>query len=291
MNSDSYFTIGKTHRVCQDYARHGEVSHHGKNIPYAIVSDGCSASPDSDIGARILTLSAIDHLTVFGGIHQIERIAPRVKEILHPLSKVLDTTFCGDATLLSLTTSGDMIKAYVAGDGVVAARKHDGTLSIIEFKLEPGPDGRSAPNYPSYLASPTRYANYIQSGYAKRRIPTWENGVLQTDITYPDPNVHNIDGNNYDYGIEFPTDTFAVVAIFSDGVESFKCETRPKFYEPVGMLEVVNELMTFKSLTGEFVTRRAQKFFRTFCPAHRWIHTDDVSMAAMTSQKCEDANC
>src|SRR5437868_4207156 len=53
MNSDCAFQIGAAHTVCQDYA----VAHSG--VPaYAILADGCSSSPDTDIGARLLVKAA-----------------------------------------------------------------------------------------------------------------------------------------------------------------------------------------------------------------------------------------
>ena len=46
--SDSYFKIGKTHLICQDYALHSE--------GHISLSDGCSSSPNTDIGSRLLCL-------------------------------------------------------------------------------------------------------------------------------------------------------------------------------------------------------------------------------------------
>jgi len=50
MNADSYFEIGSTHLVCQDYALSGLY----KDMCYGIVSDGCSSAENSEIGAQIL---------------------------------------------------------------------------------------------------------------------------------------------------------------------------------------------------------------------------------------------
>ena len=54
MNANSTFSIGKNHIVCEDYA----LAYTGPIITYAIVSDGCSSSPDVDFGARCLAMSA-----------------------------------------------------------------------------------------------------------------------------------------------------------------------------------------------------------------------------------------
>ena len=51
--SDYIFSIGKEHKVCEDY-----VIVDNEKIPMIIVSDGCSSSDFSDIGARLLSFNA-----------------------------------------------------------------------------------------------------------------------------------------------------------------------------------------------------------------------------------------
>ena len=58
MNADHHFWMGKTHNVCEDYAMSGTSG----GVSYAIVSDGCSSSPDTDFGARILARAALKHI-------------------------------------------------------------------------------------------------------------------------------------------------------------------------------------------------------------------------------------
>ena len=50
MFADCAFAAGRGHDVCQDYAAAGG----GADEPYAILADGCSTSPDTDVGARLL---------------------------------------------------------------------------------------------------------------------------------------------------------------------------------------------------------------------------------------------
>jgi hypothetical protein len=50
------------HRFCQDYVCQG-----WDPIPHLILADGCSATPDSDLGARLLVLNARHLLPRFVG--------------------------------------------------------------------------------------------------------------------------------------------------------------------------------------------------------------------------------
>ena len=65
INVDHYMTIGSSHQVCEDYIISGT-----EPFPYIILSDGCSSSKDTDIGARILAQCAKNYLTTFHNLHE-----------------------------------------------------------------------------------------------------------------------------------------------------------------------------------------------------------------------------
>ncbi len=65
MHADSVYVIGDGHQVCEDYARSGcfsdmWISEDGLRsaVHYALVSDGCSGSKDTDIGSRLIINAA-----------------------------------------------------------------------------------------------------------------------------------------------------------------------------------------------------------------------------------------
>ena len=49
IQTDTFLKIGKTHQVCEDYIITGD-----SPVKYNILSDGCSSSKDTEMGARIL---------------------------------------------------------------------------------------------------------------------------------------------------------------------------------------------------------------------------------------------
>ncbi|MBM3457554.1 MAG: protein phosphatase 2C domain-containing protein, partial [Armatimonadetes bacterium] len=52
MHADAAFRMGCTHSVCQDYAVALRATAAGG--PAILLADGCSSSPDTDVGARLL---------------------------------------------------------------------------------------------------------------------------------------------------------------------------------------------------------------------------------------------
>ena len=54
---DCAFRMGRTHLVCQDYAAVA-----AGEFPCVLLADGCSWSPDTDMGARLLVRSALTTL-------------------------------------------------------------------------------------------------------------------------------------------------------------------------------------------------------------------------------------
>lgn len=112
-NSDAFFSIGKTHEVCQDYARAGDLD--GRQ--FAIVSDGCSSSPDTDFGARALVMSAIQCRKEISWLPLVaDWTIWHAKDIIKGYGL---SPFCLDATLLSIFPSPGKgwFNIQVCGDG------------------------------------------------------------------------------------------------------------------------------------------------------------------------------
>jgi len=65
---DSFFFIGDSHEICEDYAVSG--IHHLNEaetniVPYGIVGDGCSAAKNVDFGSRFLVKAAENNIQHF----------------------------------------------------------------------------------------------------------------------------------------------------------------------------------------------------------------------------------
>lgn len=271
MNSDSCYHIGKSHPVCQDYARSGQ---NNENRSYAFVSDGCSSSPDTDIGARLLVLSAEDRIKRWDSedINLTEVLYESVMMVPKSMS-----SHCLDATLLTLTESldHDSIQVTVTGDGVIAALRRDGALMFASHDFPSG-----APAYLSYKLDAEREKSFF-------RDPAW--GIRKTLHVKPgaaDREIVEDLRTEDDYAIAYilPKEEYRAVFAFTDGVHSFQKEvvrdgvTR---VEAIPLIEVLTQLTAVKGFAGQFMQRRAQAFLQRFCKQNGWWHYDDLGCAAI----------
>lgn len=264
-NSDACFWIGKTHKVCQDYARAG-LTRDGS--PYAIVSDGCSSSPDTDFGARLLAVAAEVQLQA-GVMPNAERTVEMLRCNLewHGLS-----SRCFDATLITALLDKDQVRVRMWGDGVIAARRRDGKIAVCTVDHT-----KNAPGYLSYLLDKDRQRDYFAEFGNEYRVTRWSSA--------------NEEGWVADIGIEAPlkdwsfgVNDYDLVAVLSDGVQTFQClsqtETSRQLID-VPSEEVLRELLDVKSVRGEFIQRRTHKFLTKVCPSRLWHHADDLAIAAI----------
>lgn len=144
MTTAAAYAIGTTHTVCQDYARASE--------HLALLSDGCSGSPDTDIGARLLVTAALQESVIDDELPR--RVAGRARQwaLAQGLEVPERSPGCLDATLLLAWRRGDHLHALVSGDGAVALRHRSGRIVLHQV------DHGTAPPYPIYHHQPERRA-------------------------------------------------------------------------------------------------------------------------------------
>jgi len=271
MNTNSTFQIGKDHIVCEDYALSGNLQ---DRITFAIVCDGCSASPDVDFGARALAMAARETLSyklavedgLFPGmnpeinaerfgrvtIQKAEDICRNIRQ-LHPQAL--------DATLLAAFVQGNKLTAYLYGDGVLVHRTRTG-INTVHIHLSSG-----APDYLSYNLDEERKKNYQAIKDNVKEITVTVNG--QTIVTTSTPpltpyvlNTEVLEGD--------------VIAVVSDGINSFRMPNN----DPLDWTTLVDEFTGYKTTEGEFVLRRLAAFKRK-CLKENITHSDDISVAAI----------
>ena len=277
MNADSAFRVGSTHAVCQDYAVAGEwaAAAGGEGAPpprpYVILSDGCSSSPDTDTGARLLVKAAERLLRESGGPHADDiaglhagaaRLALSWAELLGLRPQAVD------ATLLTAHVRGDELVVGCSGDGVVCLRTAEGGLDVYSVSYPGG-----YPVYPAYAHQPARLRVLADAGLTRKEVTRLRSASAGERLR-----TEHVRG-----GVGL-TEVFAVgaadykfAALLSDGVHSFVHAGRS---EAVALEAVLPELVSFKNTRGAFAGRRMCGFLKD-CLRKGWRHADDLSLAAL----------
>jgi len=262
--ADAHFAIGKNHQVCEDYALAGT----SEGLRYAIVSDGCSSSPDTDFGSRLMARAASEEFSRWGDAFNPERCLWQADTWRKGLG--LDP-YSLDATLLMAFESEATVRVLVTGDGVVAARVR-GTAEYHYWAVR-YPSG--APGYLSYRLDPNRMAVFLEQ----------TKGIRQIEHSYgPRDEVRCINvplqAWGFAWALQLDPAIYDLVAVMSDGAESFQRREGTRLTS-VPLTEVLDQVMAVKSLTGEFMTRRVNRFLTKFCAKNGWQHYDDFAVAAL----------
>ena len=267
MNADHYYTIGNSHNTCQDYALSGIVD----NGAYVIVSDGCSSSPDVDVGARMLTLSAKRTLSIRGTEMNSDLFGQvtidNLKSIgnyfpLHPQSL--------DATLLVAFVKDKQFKVHMFGDGIFFHQTAT-TIRIVHVDFE-----SNTPAYLSYYLDKLRLKKYEDTVVGSKR-------VIDISLYKPNANESKDMIENEEYVKPFDSVSFTglvedgdIIGVCSDGVNSFKKGDG----SDINWQTQIREFIDFKSTVGVFVQRRLG-FLKRQWQKNLITHYDDISMAAI----------
>lgn len=262
LNADSYFTIGQAHASagdpCQDYAdtRHWARADGSISSAWAGVSDGCSTSGRTDIGAR---------LVVCGRSLADDELRDAAKRLGLGWKDMLATSF----SILATRTS---VRAKLFGDGVTAFRHaaDDIIMSRIEWT-------GNRPYYPTYKIFAAdgceREFRRIQEKADQAIIEeAWHwNGDSFTPL-------EPVDGQpTLDQGIAGLTRRMdipeggGVAAVFTDGI----CQI-----QGVDWKDAVVAAMSYKNFAGRFVARRMMRMLKAMSLGDCYP-IDDVACAAI----------
>ena len=266
MNADCDFQIGKDHLVCQDYA----LAWATETEAVGILCDGCSASPDVDIGARLLALAARETYKIydlkllgyqtgyqiFGG--ETIETARKVFNLYPSLSPQ-----AMDATLLLVRVKDNEVIAFIYGDGVFFHKSATG-LYAMRVELTSG-----APDYLSYFLDPVRKQQYDKYSVADdeyKEITVYDGETRTVEKQAPFSSV--VIQRNVQPG--------DIVVVCSDGIGSFRRADNSSIL----WMDLAEEFIDFKNPTGVFAKRRLAAFKKK-CIKEGWTHRDDISVSAI----------
>jgi len=282
MNTDVYYEIGSSHRVCEDYTLSGIF----EDMAYTIVSDGCSSSKHSDLGARLLTHVAKGVLYYLKNRNYInsqevtsifqELVIKKCLEVKHTLGLPINVF---DATLLISVVFDNNIWCVGWGDGYFIFVDKDDHKIVIETIYESG-----APYYLSHEMSLEKKEAYEKEyGNSELIVNTYDINTTGDYSTirhsYPPTYLYPVNLNH-------PIQNYKFIVAASDGINTY--EDNPKLDPPDGSsehkrysaLEMIPSIVGYKGTAGEFVVRRMNRLKFDMDKVNR-IHSDDVSCTAI----------
>jgi len=236
---DTFLTIGKQHRVCEDYILSGM-----KPVPYLILSDGCSSAKKSDVGSRILCHIAekllkelLSYEPYINGCDFGKAVIQRSRVISDQFE--LDTSSL-DATLIVCfyEQSTDTVQVHMFGDGHVFLF-NDNVIYEYCIKFEP-----NAPHYLSYYLSSSRRQMYHDM-QVKKFIT-----VKSVSTSCPNESWTN-----------FPLSMLGFKGFLActDGIDSLL-----SIENKVATLDAAKIFTAYKTTGGEFLKRRATAGLRQY---------------------------
>jgi hypothetical protein len=273
MNADAYYEAGLNKPVCQDYALAGSY----KGIYYAIGADGCSSSPDTDIGARLISLISrtvcVPSWPLISGKDSdtirkmyVYLITERCKDIQGHLN-ISETVL--DATLWIALWSTDKVVVMGWGDGVVIADY--GIHKFVEKYEYP----TNAPLYLSYYLKSARKLEH------KRQFGDCDSICTSYRVTSDSCEI--LSKINYEWGHafikEYKTENLKSISVCSDGINTYSDNSNG----PISMIAMAKEFTTYKIYTGEFVKRRMKKIRKEYDKLGI-NHFDDIFCATISKE-------
>ena len=244
MNTDATINIGSTHSLCQDYALAGN--------GYVILSDGCSSSPYTDIGARLLVHAMARNLSA----HDISELHKEAARVALAWARMIGLPpQAVDATLMSAHVCGEDLIVACSGDGVIILESSDGVLDVYAISSPSG-----YPFYPSYVHQPDRLAELVTNNRCNKEVKHHDSTEITDSLTIS----LKLKAANYKY-----------VALASDGINSFL-----HAQQRVCLTDVLKEFWAFKTSHSAFVERRIKRFKKD-THVKGWQHADDLAIAVI----------
>ena len=281
---DNLIKIGSSHILCEDYSLTGLIPSFREcdDVPYIIVSDGCSSSEFTDIGSRILCLSA--NKVLHSMLFNLPDITPeifgeKVISTSEPIARSMGLGLeCLDATLIVAFVVNGKLRCFAYGDGcIILGTKGTNSTRFFNISYE-----TNAPFYLTYSASSKKKEGYFEKfGDGKKK--------TEYQCLFPTFNQHNdkIDQKEiitnpvtepFVYYGEFFKDDY--ILVMTDGIEQFMTPNGVK----KTVVDVVEELTSFKSYAGEFVKRRTGRVLKDL-KIQGFENVDDFSIAGIYTEE------
>jgi len=280
--TDNFFRMGSTHKICEDYAISGY-----EPFPYAILSDGCSASDNVDVGARIMCYLAKKYLDRI----DTDDINPRQIQtemgnwvILNAENVINNLNLnprCLDCTLLVTFCINNSLYSFIYGDGCVI-RFFDERIDITTInnriiRKDKTYEIIQMPYYLSYELNNNRKKNYPENLFEFTNIDSCAKKDIENSYVCHYSNKHkHIPAGNFSMTEKR---NLSCILICSDGIESFVRNN----IDGIPFYEVIHEINGIEKLKTNFIKRKfgSMKGVIKSFEKKGITHYDDLAVAGM----------
>jgi hypothetical protein len=274
---DNHYVIGDGHDVCEDYTWSGMIL--GK-YPCVILSDGCSSSDDTDIGARIMVRSmkeTLENSLTFP--LNYDSVMMEFRSYYKSMARALflpDPAL--DATILVAVIMEGVIHTIQYGDGYIVHKQPNKT--VMDYYQYPF----NAPFYHHYTAKYDYEQRYLErfehdeDGKNAHIVMGYNGGVGymsvfdHVKVSQDHHKVYYIDQS--DLGLH-------TISLLSDGVDTFF-----QGNDRIELNTVLDDILSFKNTTGEFVKRKLKMYLHKNAK-NNIQHYDDISLATIAFEIVE----
>jgi hypothetical protein len=228
-----------------------------------ILGDGCSSSPHTDIGVRLLVMGARQVLLNYLAARLIPSADALAQEVVQHAYAALRLTGLPlaslDATLSVAFVYDGYAHVYLYGDGALIQVNLSGqsTLTAIQYS-------HNAPYYPSYRVDKTRDKDYRLKSQDHRKTVVINGQASHGTVLAP---------TYYRIAVM----ELSALVIASDGLDNVIDTRQPK---AMAREEVAGQFLEFTNANGAFVQRRLKRTLKQWAK-QGIVNSDDLSVGAM----------
>jgi len=264
---DDYYVIGDGHTYVEDYSWSGMIL--GK-YPCIIISDGCSSSDDTDIGARIMVRAMKETLEEsLRAPFNYESIMMEFRSYYKSMARALflpDPAL--DATILVAVIVDGLIYTIQYGDGYIVHKEPSKTtMTYYQYPF-------NAPFYHHYTSKYDYEKTYLLNFASEKISDSGFDEDVYDHVKQSDRHVRS----RYIDSLEVGTHT---ISLMSDGVDTFF-----QGNDRIELDSVLDDIINFKNTNGEFVKRKLKMYLHKNAK-NNIQHYDDISLATIAFEIVE----
>lgn len=290
--TDDYFHIGHAHlgrgKPCQDYAFSGVYDW----IGFGAVSDGCSSGRHTDIGSRVVTLSTATFFrqlptSACADIPEVRRNAVETQRGLIKLSReslgLEQVDMLATSSYVFLSPFGGLV--HLRGDGAIAIVNRTGLMNLYSYNWN-----KNMPFYPAYADD--NCARFIKEHGGELAMPAlnvehWQKKPGEVIVKLEENAMsiyEGILGVSHTFTAKEVWNEIAFVAVFTDGVSQVASTVGGS--EILPWQDVVQQLIAFKNLNGDFAKRRIISYLKELRKKNIGP-LDDIGYAVVRAESVE----